>query len=191
MVDRITPAPTAETELEAANQTGCDDKACVETEPFTQWIIEDNFPSGRPQWEAGGALFVADVTPYERMKLTMLNGSHSMLAYTGFLNGKRYVRDVMADAELAGLVQRHLRVASEVLPPLPSIDFSDYAQDLTNRFSNPSIAHETYQIATDGTQKLPQRIFQPAVESLDEQRSVRPFAFATAHVDAVLSSTSG
>ncbi|WP_417605262.1 mannitol dehydrogenase family protein [Primorskyibacter flagellatus] len=180
MVDRITPASTDETRAEAQRQTGCEDQATVETEPFIQWVIEDHFPTGRPQWEEGGALFVSDVAPYEKMKLTMLNGSHSMLAYTGFLAGRRYVRDVMADPALAQLVKRHLKAAGDLLQPLPGIDVADYAAALAQRFRNPAIAHETYQIAMDGSQKLPQRIFQPALVALDTGSDLRPFAFATA-----------
>ncbi|TDH36245.1 mannitol dehydrogenase family protein [Pseudohoeflea suaedae] len=180
MVDRITPASTDETLAEAAAQTGCEDKAAVECEPFIQWVIEDAFPQGRPAWEAGGALFVTDVAPYERMKLTMLNGSHSMMAYAGFLAGHRYVRDVMNDPALARLVRRHLAAASGVMPPLVGITFADYGEALIERFRNPAIAHETYQIAMDGTQKLPQRIIAPALVALEQGRDVRPFAFATA-----------
>lgn len=180
MVDRITPASTAETIAEAERQTGRQDLAAVESEPFIQWVVEDHFPSGRPLWEAGGAIFVDDVVPYERMKLTMLNGSHSMLAYSGFLAGHRYVRDVMADPAISALVQRHLTAAASVLPPLPNIDLAHYAAALLARFRNPAIAHETFQIAMDGTQKLPQRIFQPAVLALEADRDIRPFAFATA-----------
>ena len=180
MVDRITPASTQSTLLEATRQTGCDDRSAVETESFTQWIIEDNFTSGRPQWEAGGALFVNDVTPYERMKLTMLNGAHSMLAYAGFLAGCTHVRDVMQDEALSLLVSRHIRAAASVLKPLPSVDFNEYALVLLDRFANPAIAHETYQIATDGTQKIPQRIFEPALAAMDAGHDIRPYAFATA-----------
>lgn len=180
MVDRITPAATNDTRAEAAEMIGCEDNACIETERFSQWIIEDSFPSGRPHWEAGGVLFVSDVSPYERMKLTMLNGTHSMLAYAGYLAGCEYVRDAMNDSDLTALVQRHLSTTANLLKPLPGIDFNHYAAELAMRFSNPSIAHATYQIATDGTEKLPQRIFQPAIESLKLQQSVRPFAFTTA-----------
>jgi len=180
MVDRITPASTEETLAEATAQTGCEDRAAVECEPFIQWVIEDEFPQGRPEWEAGGALFVTDVAPYERMKLTMLNGSHSMMAYAGFLAGHRYVRDVMSDPALATLVKRHLVAASRVMPPLAGIDFADYGEALVERFRNPAIAHETYQIAMDGTQKLPQRITAPALIALEEGHDMRPFAFATA-----------
>lgn len=182
MVDRITPASSSATYEEATRLTGCDDNAAVETEPFSQWIIEDNFPTGRPQWEAGGAIFVDNVSSYERMKLTMLNGSHSMLAYSGFLTGKTYVKDVMNDGHLSTLVRRHLNAAASLLEPLPGVDYIEYASQLEGRFSNPAIAHQTFQIATDGTQKLPQRIFQPALKMLDSDThsEVRPFAFATA-----------
>lgn len=180
MVDRITPASTTDTYDDAARLTGCEDQAAVETEPFIQWIIEDNFPTGRPQWEAGGAVLVADVTPFERMKLMMLNGSHSMLAYSGFLTGKPFVRDVMQDEHLSVLVKRHFKESAALLKPLPGVDYNSYASALANRFSNPAIAHQTFQIASDGTQKLPQRIFQPAVEALEAGRNVRPFAFTTA-----------
>jgi len=180
MVDRITPASTSATYADATRLIGCDDEAAIETEPFLQWIIEDHFPAGRPFWEAGGAIFVDDVTPYERMKLMMLNGSHSMLAYSGFLVGKSYVKDVMNDEHLSLLVQRHLKTAAALLASLPGVDYNEYATALIDRFTNPAIAHQTFQIASDGTQKLPQRIFQPALEALDADKEVRPFAFATA-----------
>ncbi len=83
MVDRITPAPTAATLADAERLTGFGDLAAVETEPFSQWVVEDRFPAGRPAWEACGALFVDDVAPYEEMKLRMLNGTHSLMAYVG------------------------------------------------------------------------------------------------------------
>ncbi|MHB2264039.1 mannitol dehydrogenase family protein [Aliihoeflea sp. PC F10.4] len=180
MVDRITPAAGDATFTDAKAATNCTDLAAVETEPFSQWVIEDEFPQGRPAWEAGGAIFVGDVAPYEHMKLTMLNGSHSMLAYTGFLSGRAYVRDVMADADLAVLVRRHLHAAASVLPQLPGFDLSAYADALEARFRNPAIAHATFQIAMDGTEKLPQRIFVPAKTALGTSKPVRPFAFATA-----------
>ena len=127
MVDRITPASTQDTHLEATRLIGCEDLAAVETEPFIQWIIEDNFPSGRPKWEAGGESFVSDITPYERMKLTMLNGTHSMLAYTGFLTGKPFVRDVMQYEHLVALVTRHLGATASALDTLPDVDYNEYA----------------------------------------------------------------
>jgi len=180
MVDRITPATTNETLADAMRLTGCEDLAAIEAEPFRQWIIEDRFAGGRPDWQAGGAVFVANVEPYERMKLRMLNGSHSMLAYAGFLSGCVHVRDVMRRPELALLVARHMHAASLTLEPLEGIALPDYADALQERFRNPAIAHETYQIAMDGTEKLPQRIFAPALDALRAGGNIAPFAFATA-----------
>ena len=180
MVDRITPAATPATLADAARLTGCEDQAAIETEPFSQWVIEDRFTAGRPAWEAGGAIFVDDVAAYERMKLRMLNGTHSMLAYAGFLAGHRYVRDVMGDPVLARLVRRQLAAATGTLPPLAGIDLGDYAAALCQRFANPAIGHETRQIATDGTEKLPQRLLAPALELSRRGGDLRPFAFAVA-----------
>lgn len=180
MVDRITPAATPDTRAEAARIIGHDDAAATETEAFSQWVIEDHFPLGRPDWAAAGALFVRDVAPFEAMKLRMLNGTHSMLAYAGFHAGLDLVRDVMGDAAGAALVARHLRAAAATLPDLSGIDLDAYGADLCARFANPAIAHQTFQIAMDGTEKLPQRIFAPALVALRAGQSLRPFAFATA-----------
>ena len=180
MVDRITPARSDDTLQLAEDLTGYADAAAVECEAFRQWVIEDNFPTGRPAWEAGGALFVSDVCHFEEMKLRMLNGTHSMLAYSGFLAGHKYVRDVMADPDLAGLVNIHLKSTAATLGDLPGVDLERYAHDLALRFANPHLAHETYQIAMDGSEKMPQRIFAPAIQALRRGRTIAPFAFAAA-----------
>ncbi|HWK66275.1 MAG TPA: mannitol dehydrogenase family protein [Rhizobiaceae bacterium] len=180
MVDRITPASTERTFADTLAATGREDYASVETEPFSQWIIEDEFVAGRPEWEAGGALFVGDVAPYEKMKLRMLNGTHSMLAYSGFLAGCKYVRDAMADRDLALLAARHMREAARTLGPVPGMDLDRYTAELCERFANPAMAHETWQIAMDGTQKLPQRILEPARIALREGLPLDAYAFAAA-----------
>lgn len=180
MVDRITPAHSQETLRLAEELTGHKDAAAIECEAFRQWVIEDNFPLSRPDWEAGGALIVDNVRPYEEMKLRMLNGTHSMLAYAGFLAGHTYVRDVMKDPGLSALVTRHLGAAAATLDPLPGMDLGEYAADLWARFANPHLAHETYQIAMDGSEKMPQRIFAPALEAIGKGQSCAPFAFAAA-----------
>jgi fructuronate reductase len=180
MVDRITPAATEKTLTEAEQLTGCRDMAAVETEPFSQWIIEDDFAAGRPDWEAAGALFVADVAPYEKMKLRMLNGAHSLLAYAGFIAGHEYVRDAMRDEQLARLVRRHMGEAARTLDPVPGIDLERYAGDLMARFANPAIAHQTWQIAMDGTQKLPQRLLEAAEIALQRGLPLDSYAFAVA-----------
>jgi fructuronate reductase len=180
MVDRITPAATDATRADAERLIGRRDLAAVETEPFSQWIIEDDFASGRPDWAAAGALFVRDVAPYEKMKLRMLNGTHSMLAYAGFIAGHAYVRDAMADAALARVARRHMREAARTLDPVPGIDLEHYADDLVARFANPAIAHQTYQIAMDGTQKLPQRLLEAATVALKRGMPLDTYAFAVA-----------
>ena len=180
MVDRITPAVTGRTLADVERLTGHRDLAAVETEPFTQWVIEDHFPQGRPAWEAGGAEFVTDVRPYEAMKLRMLNGSHSLIAYLGQMLDLRYVRDVVADPALAALIQRHMRAAASSLPRSVGLDPDSYARALMARFANPAIAHETRQIAMDPTEKLPQRWFAPAADLIAGGGDARPYAFATA-----------
>ncbi len=180
MVDRITPAPTEKTFLDAAHHAGVRDKAAVEAEAFHQWVIEDSFPQGRPAWEVAGAVFTADVAPYEKMKLRMLNGAHSLIAYLGVLLGHRHVRDAMADPDILASVKRHLGAAAATLNPGLSVDLQDYAAQLIARFRTPDIAHETRQIAMDGSQKLPHRIYAPASDALRAKQSIQPFALATA-----------
>lgn len=180
MVDRITPAVTDHTLADVERLTRYRDLAAVETEPFSQWVIEDHFPQGRPAWEAGNAQFARDVRPHEAMKLRMLNGSHSLIAYLGQVLGLRYVRDVVADDRLAALISRHMRMAASTLPRGAGLEPTSYAKALESRFANPAIAHETRQIAMDATQKLPQRWFAPAVELLEVGGDVQPYAFATA-----------
>lgn len=180
MVDRITPAATDRTRADALSFTGCEDQAAIETEPFTQWVIEDHFAQSRPAWDAAGALFVNDVQPFELMKLRMLNGAHSALAYAGFMAGCEHVRDVMARADFHRLVDRLMRNAQATLPVLPGIDLDGYRRSLLARFENRAIAHKTAQIAMDGTQKLPQRLLAPAEQCLGAGGDIGTYAFAVA-----------
>jgi len=181
MVDRITPASTDQTYADARRLVGFDDLAAVETEPFAQWVIEDNFACGRPDWgRIPGAVLVEEVSAYEKMKLRMLNGTHSLLAYLGFLNGHEFVRDAMEDAEIEALVRRHIKAAASTLGPVPGIDLSKYGNELVDRFANRAIAHRTYQIAMDGTQKLSQRLLEPAAEILKQGGDVQTYAMGVA-----------
>jgi len=180
MVDRITPAATDTLKSKVFAATGCTDLVPVVTEKFSQWVIEDTFCNGRPAWQNVGALLVEDVAPYEQMKLRMLNGAHSMLAYTGFLSGHKLVRETMADPAFSKMIARHISAAASTLAPLKGVDLEDYAQALLQRFKNPNIAHETYQIAMDGSQKMPQRIFEPALVALENGNDAGTYAFATA-----------
>nr|WP_222858605.1 mannitol dehydrogenase family protein [Rhizobium mesosinicum] len=181
MVDRITPASTDATYADAKRLTGRTDLAAIETEPFTQWVIEDHFVNGRPAWEkVHGALMVEEVSAYEKMKLRMLNGAHSLLAYLGYIAGYEFIRDVMDDAGLAALARRHMNAAAATLDPVPGIDLDAYADELIARFANKAIAHRTYQIAMDGTQKLPQRLLEPATEALANGSKAETYAIAVA-----------
>jgi fructuronate reductase len=159
MVDRIVPATTDDDRAEAARLLGVEDRGVVVTEPFRQWVVEDRFAAGRPAWERAGAVLTADVAPYEAMKLRLLNGSHSTLAYLGALAGHEHVADAMADSGIAGVVA-HL-MADDVAPTLTvpdGFDVAAYQRELIERFHNPALRHRTVQIAMDGTQKLPQRL---------------------------------
>ncbi|MGO7954905.1 mannitol dehydrogenase family protein [Rhizobium leguminosarum] len=180
MVDRITPASTEATYQDAERLTGRQDLAAIETEPFTQWVIEDHFANGRPAWDKAGALMVTDVSAYEKMKLRMLNGAHSLLAYLGYIGGYEFIRDVMDDAALAALAYRHMHAAARTLDAVPGIDLDAYASELIARFANKAIAHRTYQIAMDGTQKLPQRLLEPASEALAHGDRAETYAIAVA-----------
>ncbi|WHO77736.1 mannitol dehydrogenase family protein [Rhizobium leguminosarum] len=180
MVDRITPASTEVTYQDAERLTGRQDLAAIETEPFTQWVIEDDFANGRPAWEKAGALMVTDVSAYEKMKLRMLNGAHSLLAYLGYIGGYEFIREVMDNAGLAALAYRHMHAAARTLDAVPGIDLDDYASELIARFANKAIAHRTYQIAMDGTQKLPQRLLEPATEALAHGDKAETYAIAVA-----------
>ncbi|MGN8119324.1 mannitol dehydrogenase family protein [Labrys sp. 22185] len=159
MVDRIVPATTEEDRTIVANALGVEDAWPVVSEPFLQWVIEDRFPSGRPNWEKGGASFVADVEPFELIKLRLLNASHSTLAYLGYLAGHETVATAMAAPGFAALLEGLMREeASPTLPPLESFDIAAYRAALLDRFRNPALRHRTWQIAMDGSQKLPQRL---------------------------------
>jgi Mannitol-1-phosphate/altronate dehydrogenases len=180
MVDRIVPAATEETRARARNLLGVEDRLALDTEPFMQWVIEDHFTLGRPRWEAGGALFVDDVEPYEKMKLRLLNGSHSMMAYLGQMKGLTYIRDVIAVPEYHDAVRRHMAAVLETLDPVPGVDLAAYQDQLIERFSNPGVAHLTRQVAMDGSQKLPPRIMTPAVEELSRGNDASAFAYVAA-----------
>ncbi|HDG1711303.1 TPA: mannitol dehydrogenase family protein [Kluyvera ascorbata] len=158
MVDRIVPAVTPETLDKIEQLTGVRDPAGVACEPFRQWVIEDNFVAGRPAWEKAGAELVSDVIPFEEMKLRMLNGSHSFLAYLGYLAGYQHINDCMGDENYRRAA--HDLMLKEQAPTLKvqNVDLARYADLLIERYTNPALRHRTWQIAMDGSQKLPQRM---------------------------------
>lgn len=172
MVDRIVPATTPDTIATVQRLTGLTDAAPVQHEPFRQWVIEDDFVDNqRPDLAAVGAELVEDVTPFEHMKLRMLNGTHSALAYLGYLAGHETIADCMADPVFATFIRALW--ADEIIPaltPPPDADLNIYAVRLFDRYSNPGIRHRTWQIAMDGSQKLPQRILGTLADNLKARR---------------------
>jgi fructuronate reductase len=161
MIDRIVPATTDEDRRDIASRLGLHDEGVVIAEPFSQWVIEDKFSDGRPEWEQVGALLVDDVRVFEKIKLRLLNGAHSTMAYTGYLSGFDYISEVMNEPAFVNMVTIYMaREAGETLSAPAGFDIEAYKQQLRDRFSNKALKHRTWQIAMDGSQKLPQRLLE-------------------------------
>jgi Mannitol-1-phosphate/altronate dehydrogenases len=159
MVDRIVPAATQASLDEITHELGgVEDPCAISCEPFIQWVIEDNFVAGRPAWEIAGAQLVSDVLPWEEMKLRMLNGSHSFLAYLGYLAGYEHISDCMQDANFRRAARQLMMSEQAPTLKITDVDLDAYADSLMTRFANPALKHRTWQIAMDGSQKLPQRL---------------------------------
>ncbi|GAB4046984.1 mannitol dehydrogenase family protein [Catellatospora paridis] len=159
MVDRIVPATTAGTLATAERCLGARDLAAVAGEPFSQWVIEDDFAGAHPDWAAAGAVLTDDVTPWEHLKLRALNGVHSALAYLGALAGCDSIADALALPGMADLLRRY--VATEVtasMTPPDGVTVPGYGEAALERFANARLGHRCLQVAMDGTQKLPQRV---------------------------------
>ncbi|MFC6015379.1 mannitol dehydrogenase family protein [Plantactinospora solaniradicis] len=159
MVDRIVPASTEQTLADARAALGVSDLAAVVAEPYRQWVIEDNFPGGRPAWEQAGAVLTDDAGPWERLKLRALNGVHSAIAYLGALAGRETIAEALEIPYLRDVMRRLIAedVAASFTPP-DGVSVVDYGEEVLGRFANPVIRHRTIQIAMDGSQKLPQRV---------------------------------
>lgn len=163
MVDRITPATTPAMVAESSAALGLQDEAAVWTEPFWQWVVEDRFAAARPALDRVGVQMVADVEPWEKAKLRLLNAAHSALAYGGLLRGHAHVHEAIADAALRRLVEALWdEVATTLQPTL--VDLPAYRSALLARFANPALPHALIQIAADGSQKIPPRILAALAE---------------------------
>ncbi|MFK3660407.1 mannitol dehydrogenase family protein [Scandinavium sp. NPDC088450] len=160
MVDRIVPAATEESLAEITATLGVEDPCAISSEPFIQWVVEDNFVAGRPEWELAGAQMVSDVLPWEQMKLRMLNGSHSFLAYLGYLAGYDHISDCMQDEDFRDAALQLMMQEQAPTLRITGVDLQAYADSLITRFTNPALKHRTWQIAMDGSQKLPQRMLE-------------------------------
>ena len=166
MVDRITPATTDDDRAHVTSVIGMDDAWPVVTEQFVQWVIEDQFTMGRPDWTVAGAIFSDEIECWENMKLRCLNGSHSTLAYLGQLTGRETVADAMQLPLITDILDPLWVEIREVLHAPKGVNPAEYVESLKLRYRNPALKHRTAQIASDGSQKLPQRLLAPLRDRL-------------------------
>lgn len=181
MVDRITPVTTDEDRAMVAREFGVKDDWPVVCEPFRQWIIEDNFSSGRPAWETVGAQMTSDVHPYEMMKIRLLNASHSAMGYLGYLAGLKFIYEIMTDADfdryIRGLMDEEV---TPLLKPVPGIDLEQYKRTLVERFSNSTIKDQATRICSDGSGKMPKFILPSIREQLKRGGPIRRLTLCVA-----------
>jgi fructuronate reductase len=177
MVDSITPAADEPLKQKVADAVGLRDEAPVQRESFLQWVVEDVLGPDAPDVASVGASLTNDIKAFELAKLRLLNGAHSSLTYLGLLMGYSSVGEAMKDDRLAGFVGRMMR--EDIVPSLRKtrgLDFEAYIADILQRFRNPALTHKLYQIASDGSQKLPYRILATIGEALDTGRPIERLA---------------
>jgi len=178
MVDRITPVTTDADRAELRERFGVADRWPVVCEPFTQWVVEDRFPLGRPAWEEVGAQLVEEVLPYELAKLRLLNASHQGLCYFGYLAGYRYAHEAVADERIAELLRRYMdREATPTLAPVPGLDLVAYKAQLIERFANPEIRDSLARLCAESSDRIPKWLLPVVREDLAAGRPV-PYAAA-------------
>lgn len=181
MVDRIVPATTEHYRKMVATQRGYTDRIPVPAEPFSMWIIEDNFIAGRPTWEDGGAVFSNEVAGYEQLKVRLLNGTHSLIAYLGALTGAATIPESVSHPSIelaARSVLRHEYLPTVSVPR--NVDVDTYEEELFTRWRNTALGHRTSQVGSDGSVKLRQRIPLPALQMLDDGGMPQLLALTTA-----------
>jgi fructuronate reductase len=192
MVDRIVPATTDAYRDAVVAHLGLYDAIPVPTEPFSMWVLEDRFAAGRPAWEHGGAIFTADVEPYELLKLRLLNGTHSLIAYLGALRGCATIPDSTTQAFVADAARRVLY--DDYLPSVTvpgDIDLDAYVGQLFERWSNTALGHRTQQVGSDGSVKLGQRVPEPALLHLRAGRIPHHLALTVAAYLCCMAPASG
>ena len=178
-IDRITPKTTDEDIANVSNATGWQDSSPVVTEPFSDWVLQGEFPLGRPQWERVGAKFVDEIEPFENRKLWLLNGAHSLLAYLGQLQGHETVASAIQDKASRKLVNEFWNEAENHLTE-DGLEIPKYREALLERFENSRIAHRLAQIAIDGATKLRVRIAPVAKAEIAAGRTAHACAAAIA-----------
>jgi fructuronate reductase/mannitol 2-dehydrogenase len=180
MVDRITPETTEDERGRIVRSFGVDDRWPVITEPFSQWVIEDDFCNGRPPLDHVGAQFVSDIAPYELTKKRLLNGSHCALGYLGFLAGYRTTAEVMADPSYNAFISAMVDEVIPLLPRVDGIDLDEYKASLLKRLANPEIADQLTRLCRRGSTKVPSYLLPSITEALAAGRTVPLLTLAVA-----------
>lgn len=174
MVDRITPVTTPDVIDVVATEFGIDDRWPVVAEPFTSWVLEDDFAEGRPPFEEVDVLMVDDVTPYELMKLRLLNAGHQSLCYFAYLAGYRLVHDAAGDPLFADFLLAYMDdEATPALKPVPGIDLSDYKRTLIERFANPGIKDTVARLCYGSSDRIPKWLLPVIRENLSTGAPIR------------------
>ena len=167
MVDRITPATSPEVIETVESEFGVEDQWPVAAEPFTSWVLEDHFSDGRPRFEDVGVMLVDDVTPYELMKLRLINAGHQALCYFAYLAGYRLVHDAAGDPLFAKFLQRYMdEEGTPALKPVPGIDLDDYKRTAIERFANPGVRDTIVRLCFGSSDRIPQWLLPVVRENL-------------------------
>lgn len=181
MVDRIVPATTDADRDDIAARLRMHDAWPVMTEPFCQWVIEDQFPAGRPRFEEAGAEMASNVGAYEKMKLRLLNGTHSTMAYLGQLARLETISDTITTPEFARFIRAMMdEEIGTTLPEFSASQLTAYKDALIARYRNPALKHRTAQIAMDGSQKVPQRLMNTIADRLSAGQPITRLGVAVA-----------
>ncbi len=181
MVDRITPATTTEVTNHLQREYDVTDAWCVVCEPYIQWVIEDKFANGRPPFESLGVQFVADVTPYEKMKIRLLNAGHSVLGIPGAIHGHPTIDVCMGDVVFARFMRRFMDTeVTPILDPVAGIDVDQYKDSLEARFANPNIKDGVSRICSESSAKLPKFLIPTLRENLERGGDIRFATFVLA-----------
>lgn len=181
MVDRITPATTDTDRDQLTDRFGIEDGWPVVCEPFTQWALEDRFPSGRPLLEEVGVQVVPDVVPYELMKLRLLNASHQALCYLGYLSGYRYVHEVCSDELFTGFLLGYMDTeATPTLSQVPGVDLERYKRQLIERFANPAVRDTVARLCAESSDRIPKWLVPVVREQLARGGEIRRSALVIA-----------
>lgn len=184
MVDRITPVTTPADMDYLTNTVGINDEWPITCEAFTQWVIEDDFCNGRPDWSLAGGQFVSDVTPFEKMKIRLLNAGHSVLGLLGSIHGFATIDESVSDPLFAKYLRQFMDIeVTPLLDALPGIDLTDYKDTLIERFSNPNIKDSLARICLESSAKLPKFLIATVIENLEKVPNSAESYQAECHID--------